>query len=88
MNLTDPSLLECRAFLGGEWVASDARITVRDPARGTILAEVADCTRADASQAIDLAAKAQPDWATHTGKERAAILRRWHGVRIVPGLCE
>jgi succinate-semialdehyde dehydrogenase / glutarate-semialdehyde dehydrogenase len=82
MNLTDPSLLECRAFLGGEWVASDARITVRDPARGTILAEVADCTRADASQAIDLAAKAQPDWATHTGKERAAILRRWHDLVV------
>ncbi len=82
MQLADPGLLETRAFLGGEWVTRDTRITVNNPARGTVLAEVADCTRADAAQAIALAAKAQPDWAAHTAKERAAILRRWHDLVV------
>ncbi len=78
MQLNDPSLIETRAFLGGAWVARDRRFAVTDPARGTLLAEVADCSRADAAEAIALAAKAQPGWAAHTGKERAAVLRRWH----------
>ena len=78
MQLTDAALLQTRAFLGGTWVARDTVIAVRDPARGTLLAEVADCSRDDAARAIALAAKAQPDWAAHTAKERAAILRRWH----------
>ena len=78
MQLKDPTLLETRAFLAGDWVQRDTRLAVHDPAHGTLLAEVADCSRADAAQAIDHAAAAQPDWAAHTGKERAAILRRWH----------
>ncbi|SEN26003.1 succinate-semialdehyde dehydrogenase / glutarate-semialdehyde dehydrogenase [Gemmobacter aquatilis] len=78
MQLTDPTLLETRAFLAGDWVQRDTRLAVHDPAHGTLLADVADCSRADAAQAIAHAAEAQPDWAAHTGKERAAILRRWH----------
>jgi len=78
MQLHDRSLLESRAFLGGEWVSGAARFVVHDPASGTVLAEVADCTRADAARAIDLAAKAQPGWAARAAKDRAAILRRWH----------
>ncbi|MBL8561161.1 MAG: NAD-dependent succinate-semialdehyde dehydrogenase [Gemmobacter sp.] len=78
MRLSDPSLLETRACLAGEWVETSARLAVHDPARGTILAEVADCSRADAAAAIKAAKAAQPGWAALTGKERAAILRRWH----------
>lgn len=78
MQLKDQSLLESRAFIGGAWTTRVATIAVRDPAHGTLLAEVPDCTRTDAAQAIDLAAGALPGWAAHTAKERAAILRRWH----------
>ena len=78
MRLSDPSLLETRAYLAGEWVATSARLAVCDPARGTELAEVADGSRADAAAAIQAAKAAQPGWASLTGKERAAILRRWH----------
>ena len=78
MRLSDPTLLETRACLAGEWVDTAAHLAVRDPARGNVLAEVADCSRADAAAAIKAAKAAQPGWAALTGKERAAILRRWH----------
>ncbi|PRD33802.1 UNVERIFIED_CONTAM: davD [Trichonephila clavipes] len=61
---------------------SDARIAVHDPARGSLLAEVADCTRADAAAAIAVARAAQPGWAALTGKERAGFLRTWHDLVI------
>ena len=82
MKLSDPTLLESRAFLGGDWVQRDTRFAVHDPARGALLAEVANCSRTDAARAIAVAAKAQPGWAAHTGKERAAILRRWHDLVV------
>jgi len=43
---------------------------------------VADCSRDDASTAIAAAKAAQPAWAALTGKERAAILRRWHDLVV------
>ena len=82
MRLNDPGLLETRAYLAGEWVQTSARLTVHDPARGTLLAEVADCSRTDAATAIAAAKAAQPAWAALTGKERAAILRRWHDLVV------
>ncbi|GGO32932.1 NAD-dependent succinate-semialdehyde dehydrogenase [Gemmobacter aquaticus] len=82
MRLNDPGLLETRAYLAGAWVQTSARLTVHDPARGTLLAEVADCSRTDAATAIAAAKAAQPGWAALTGKERAAILRRWHDLVV------
>ena len=82
MRLNDPGLLETRAYLAGAWVQTSARLTVHDPAHGTLLAEVADCSRTDAATAIAAAKAAQPAWAALTGKERAAILRRWHDLVV------
>jgi succinate-semialdehyde dehydrogenase/glutarate-semialdehyde dehydrogenase len=82
MRLNDPGLLETRAYLAGAWVQTAARLPVHDPARGTLLAEVADCSRADAATAIAAAKAAQPGWAALTGKERAAILRSWHDLIV------
>jgi len=78
MRLADPSLLETRAFVAGDWLDTGTRLEVYDPARGTLLAEVADCSRADAARAIAAAHVAQPDWAARTARDRAVILRRWH----------
>ncbi len=83
-RLRDPSLLETRAFVGGEWTwgALGRRFPVRNPARGDVIAEVADLTRDDAKRAIDAAYAAQKDWARWTGKERAAVLRRWFELMV------
>ncbi|WP_372890883.1 NAD-dependent succinate-semialdehyde dehydrogenase [Rhodosalinus sp.] len=76
--LADPALLEERAFMDGAFGEGDSgTFEVTNPARGDVIARVADCSRDQVAGAIDAAAAAQKDWAAHTGKERAAILRRW-----------
>ncbi|WP_425044956.1 NAD-dependent succinate-semialdehyde dehydrogenase [Primorskyibacter sp. S87] len=76
--LNDPSLLETRAYIGGQWVEGDAgTFDVTNPARGDVIAQVADLSRAQVAGAIAQADTAQKEWAKFTGKERAAILRRW-----------
>ncbi len=77
--LKDPSLLQSRAYVAGEWVeAADGKtFPVTNPARGDVIAHVPDLTRADAARAIAAADKARHGWASMTGKERAAILRKW-----------
>ncbi len=43
-RLSDPALLETRAYVGGEWCQADhgATFEVRNPARGDVIAQVAD----------------------------------------------
>ena len=76
--LKDPSLLETRAYIGGEWVdGEDGTFDVTNPARGDVIAQVANLSRAQVAGAIAQAEKAQKDWASWTGKERAAVMRKW-----------
>ena len=76
--LNDPSLLETRAYIGGKWVDGDnGTFDVTNPARGDVVAQVADLSRAQVSGAIAQAEAAQKDWAAWTGKERAAVMRKW-----------
>ena len=77
-RLSDPSLLVEAAYLAGEWVAGDnGTFEVTNPARGDVIANVADLSRDQIAHAIDRAYEAQKDWAAWTGKERAAVLRKW-----------
>ncbi|MGR3499732.1 MAG: NAD-dependent succinate-semialdehyde dehydrogenase [Limimaricola soesokkakensis] len=82
--LRRPDLVRDRAFLGGKWVAAKDGKTfdVTNPARGDILASVADLSRAEIAQAIDIAHEAQKPWAARTGKDRAKILRRWYDLMM------
>ena len=76
--LSDPSLLETRAYVNGEWIdGDDGTFDVTNPARGDIIAKVSDLSRAQVADAIAGAKAAQKDWASWTGKERSAVLRRW-----------
>ena len=83
-KLSDPSLAPNKAFLGGEWVdaKNGATFTVTNPARGDVIIELPDISVAEASAAIDAAYDAQKNWAAHTGKERAAVLRRWYDLML------
>lgn len=78
LKLNDPTLLETRSFIGGEWHSSDNTYDVINPANGERVAEVADFGRDGVKLAIDAAYSAQKDWAAHTAKERADILLKWH----------
>ena len=82
--LKDPSLLTEKAFIAGQWVtAEDGRtFEVRNPARGDVIARVADMSRQDAARAIEAADLARHEWAARTGKERAAVLRKWFDLMV------
>ena len=75
--LKDPTLLHRHAYLNGLWVDAPERFDVTDPASGRIVGSVPNLGAQHAQQAIDAAAAAFPAWAAKTGKERAAVLRRW-----------
>jgi succinate-semialdehyde dehydrogenase/glutarate-semialdehyde dehydrogenase len=79
MNLRDTKLLRDQAYIDGGWQAADnARtITIRNPANQTAIASVPDMGAAEAERAVLAAARAFPEWAARTAKDRATILRRW-----------
>ncbi len=77
--LKDPSLLATKAYVAGEWIDADDGTTfaVVNPARGDVIAEVPNLSRAETARAIAAAQVAQKEWAARTAKERAVILRKW-----------
>ncbi|MFD0860024.1 NAD-dependent succinate-semialdehyde dehydrogenase [Roseovarius aquimarinus] len=75
--LKDPSLLAEKAYVNGEWVSGDKTFDVTNPARGDVIAQVADLSRDQVAKAIAAAEAAQKEWAKWTGKERATVLRKW-----------
>ncbi|GGO31991.1 NAD-dependent succinate-semialdehyde dehydrogenase [Gemmobacter aquaticus] len=77
--LKDPSLLATKAYVAGEWIDADdgTSFEVTNPARGDVIARVPNLGRAETARAIAAAAKAQKEWAARTGKERAAVMRKW-----------
>ncbi len=82
--LNDPTLLATQGYLAGDWVDGEdgATFAVTNPARGDVVANVADFSRAQTAQAIAAAGKAHKEWAAMTGKERANILRRWYDLMM------
>ena len=77
--LKDPSLVPGKAYVAGEWVdaADGTTFAFTNPARGDVIAHLPDLTRADAARAIAAADVARREWAARTGKERAAVMRKW-----------
>ncbi|GAA4221413.1 succinate-semialdehyde dehydrogenase/glutarate-semialdehyde dehydrogenase [Sagittula marina] len=75
--LSDPSLVEPRAYVNGAFVESDKTFDVTNPARGDVIAQMTDLDRDDVARAVDAAYTAQKDWAKWTGKERAQVMRKW-----------
>ena len=82
LELSDQSLLEHRAFLGGEWVSNGKTFSVTNPATGEKVADVTDLSVDDVTSAIDAAYVAQKAWRSKTAKERCAILLRWNDLLL------
>lgn len=77
LRLNDAALLRDQAYLNGKWVNSASTFTVSNPADGTLIGTVPNMGAAETRLAIEAAHAVFPMWAKKTGKERAAILRRW-----------
>jgi succinate-semialdehyde dehydrogenase/glutarate-semialdehyde dehydrogenase len=82
LQLNDPSLLETRALIGGEWRKGDKTFPVRNPATGELVADVADLGVEAMREAIDAAYAAQKAWAARTAKDRSAILLKWQQLML------
>jgi succinate-semialdehyde dehydrogenase/glutarate-semialdehyde dehydrogenase len=82
MNARDSKLSCHRALIDGRFVeASDGRsFDVINPADGTLVARVADCSAEDTETALRAAHKAFPAWRAFTARERSRILRDWCGL--------
>ncbi len=77
-GLKDDTLLQTKAFIGGEWRDTGETLVVEDPGRAEPLAEVASAGSEHATEAIDAAEAALPSWQATTADERCAILHELH----------
>ena len=82
LKLNDPALLETRAYVNGHWIENGKSFPVFNPATGEKIADVTDLGVEDVSLAIDGAYDAKTAWEAKTGKERGAILRKWHDLMV------
>ena len=82
LKLNDPALLETRAYVNGHWIENGSSFPVFNPATGEKIADVTDLGVEDVTLAIDGAYDAKASWAANTGKERGAILRKWHDLML------
>ena len=78
-RLTRADLLCEQAYVSGKWsnAADGKTFDVVNPARGDVIAKVADLSRAEVSEAIKTAQAAQKSWAALAAKDRAKIMRKW-----------
>ncbi|MGF6779541.1 NAD-dependent succinate-semialdehyde dehydrogenase [Paraburkholderia sp. GAS334] len=83
-NLKDPTLLRTEAFIAGSWQQADDDRTfdVVNPATGERIAKVPRMGTQETRRAIEAANTAWPAWRAKTGKERAAILRKWYELML------
>jgi succinate-semialdehyde dehydrogenase/glutarate-semialdehyde dehydrogenase len=79
MKLKDPSLLRQQCYVDGQWVDADSKGTfeIKNPANGERVGTMPKMSRAEVARTIDAANAAFPAWRAKTGKERAALLRKW-----------
>jgi succinate-semialdehyde dehydrogenase / glutarate-semialdehyde dehydrogenase len=76
-QLKDPALFKTRAWIDGEWSGGTTEFAVLDPADNAEITRVTNSGADEARRAIAAAHAALPAWRALTGKERAAVLRRW-----------
>ena len=63
-------------LIGGEWIDTDTRIAVENPATGQVLAEVGDASVEHGLEAVSAAHGAFDTWSQTPARTRAEILRR------------
>ena len=79
INLNDPSLLQRRCLIAGEWRDADTRETfpVTNPATGEVIALVPLMGAPETVVAIEAANAAWPAWRALTAKARHDLLMAW-----------
>jgi succinate-semialdehyde dehydrogenase/glutarate-semialdehyde dehydrogenase len=81
-KLNDAALLRNQAYIDGAWTGASASFDVTNPADGATITSVPNMGAEETGRAIEAARAAFPAWAAKTGKERAAILRKWFDLLV------
>ncbi len=78
-QLKDKKLFREACYVDGAWIQakSGGTVQVDNPATGEIIGSVPKLGAAETREAIEAANRAFPSWFKKTGKERAAVLRKW-----------
>lgn len=82
LKLSDPSLLETRGYIAGQWIDSENKFPVINPATGEVVAHMANMGMEDIKRAIDAAYDAKAAWAVKTAKQRCEILLKWNDLLV------
>ena len=69
-------------YIDGTWRAGSATFPVVDPATGVTLADVADATGPDATEALEAAVLAQDDWGAWAPRARADLFHTAHRLLV------
>lgn len=84
LTLKDPSLFKQQAYINGLWCDADSgeKIAVTNPATGEVIGHVPKMGATETKRAIENANNAWKPWRALLAKDRASILRRWHGLML------
>ncbi|WP_298633691.1 NAD-dependent succinate-semialdehyde dehydrogenase [uncultured Umboniibacter sp.] len=84
LQLKDPSLLQGKLLINGQWVDADSgeTVDVTNPSTGEIVAKIAKGGQAETQRAIEAAEAALPAWRNKSAKERAVLLRNLFNLMI------
>jgi succinate-semialdehyde dehydrogenase / glutarate-semialdehyde dehydrogenase len=78
--LKDPRLFRSAAFVGGDWVSATEHgsYVVRNPADGSVLAELPRFREVETARAVEVAHAAFLAWRRTSARHRSEVLRRWY----------
>src|SRR5690606_26928734 len=81
IQLDEPLFIQ-KAYINGEWCDAESGdvIEVRNPYDKSVIGTVPNMGASETAAAIDAAASALEDWRSRTGKERSAVLKKWHAL--------
>ena len=79
LPLSDSTLFRTECYINGQWCSaeSSARLAIKNPATGDVIAEVAKVGAEETRRAIEAAETAMTAWRAVPAKQRASILRNW-----------
>ena len=79
LSLSDNTLFRTECYINGQWCSAEsrARLAIKNPATGDVIAEVAKVGAEETRRAIEAAETAMTAWRAVPAKQRASILRNW-----------
>lgn len=84
LSLSDPSLLQPNAFIGGKFspALSGETFPVTNPATQELVSDVANCGADETKAAIKAAHEALGQWRRKPAKDRSALLLAWRDIIV------